>query len=421
MVIVPQRCQTGRRLTDRRGSMPQPTATTPSPATEAARTRIRETDEQTLADMAAVCAIAAPSGAEAARGRWLADRLHELGLQTATDEVGNVSAVTPAADPGAQRVVVASHLDTVFPADTRLDVSRRGGRLEGPGISDNARGLAGLLALARGLHAAGWPTLRPLVLLGTVGEEGAGDLRGAKHFVARHGDEVAAFIALDGAGAARIITEGVGSRRLRVTLRGPGGHSWSDWGAPNAIHGVGRAVAALAELSLPATPRTTLSVGRVGGGTSINAIPGEAWLEVDLRSEATNALEELERAVRDRIERARRAEARTRELDLAIEVFGDRPAGSTPRDHALVRAAITATRAIGLDPELASSSTDANVAMAAGIPAIAIGAGGDAGGTHTLREWYDNAGGIAGIERALMIVLAAAGSAGAGPDAAAAG
>lgn len=394
---------------DQRGIMPKQSAVSTSPAYEVGRARLRETDELTLKHMRAVTAIAAPTGHEGARGRWLADRFHELRLAPTTDAVGNVTAVTPAADVHAQRVVVAAHLDTVFAADTVLDVRDDGERLSGPGISDNARGLAGLLAIARALHAAGWPTRQPLALVGTVGEEGAGDLRGVKHYIARSAERTAAFIALDGAGAARIINAGVGSRRLRVTFRGAGGHSWSDWGAPNTIHAAGRAIAALSALKLPTAPRTTLSVGRIGGGTSINAIPGEAWFELDLRSEALSPLQELESAVRQEIERARQAEARARPLDVTIDVFGDRPAGRTADTHPLVQSAVAATRAIGLTAELASSSTDANVPMAAGIPAIAIGAGGDAGGTHTLREWYDNRGGTAGLERALIIALEAAG------------
>lgn len=380
-----------------------------SRAYDAARARILETDELTLKHMCDAARIAAPSGSEGERGRWLADRLQELGLQPMTDSAGNIEAVTPCEDMSAKRLVIAAHLDTVFDAGTKLDVRRDGDRLTGAGISDNARGLAGLLALARGLLAAGWPTATPIAFVATTGEEGAGDLKGVKHYIAHNAQRTAAFIALDGAGAARIITAGVGSRRLRVTYGGPGGHSWSDWGVPNAIHAAGRAIAALTSLQLPAAPRTTLSVGRIGGGTTINVVPGEAWFEVDLRSEAVGPLQDLETAVRDHIERAQRAEARTREMTVDVEVFGDRPAGRTAESDPLVRVAIAATRGIGLEPQLASSSTDANVPMAAGIPAIAIGAGGDAGGTHTLREWYDNRGGTAGLERALRILLETAG------------
>ena len=390
-------------------SMADVTVVADSRAYDVARARILDTDELTLKHMCDASRIAAPSGSEGARGRWLADRLHELGLEPMTDSQGNIHAVTPAGDTRAKRLVIAAHLDTVFDAGTELDIRRDGDRLTGPGISDNARGLAGLLALARGLHAAGWPTATPIAFVATTGEEGAGDLRGVKHYIAHNAERTAAFIALDGAGAARIITAGVGSRRLRVTYRGPGGHSWSDWGVPNAIHAAGRAISALTSLQLPAVPRTTLSVGRMGGGTTINAVPGEAWFEVDLRSEALGSLQDLESTVRDHIENARRAEARTRELDVHVEVFGDRPAGRTAESDPLVRSAVAATRDIGLEPQLASSSTDANVPMAAGIPAIAIGAGGDAGGTHTLREWYDNRGGPAGLERLLRIVLETAG------------
>lgn len=389
--------------------MADATAVARSRAYDTARARILETDELTLQHMCDAARIAAPSGSEGARGRWFADRLHELGLAPMTDSEGNIHAVTPTADPTAKRLVIASHLDTVFDATTKLDIRRDGDRLTGPGISDNARGLAALLALGRGLHAAGWPTAAPVALVATVGEEGAGDLRGVKHYIAHSAEHTGAFIALDGAGAARIITAGVGSRRLRVTYRGPGGHSWSDWGVPNAIHAAGRAIAALTSLQLPAAPRTTLSVGRIGGGTTINAVPAAAWFEVDLRSEALAALRELESSVRDHIEGARRAEARTRDLEVDVEVFGDRPAGRTPESDPLVQTAVAATRDMGLEPQLASSSTDANVPMAAGIPAIAIGAGGDAGGSHTLQEWYDNRGGPAGIERALRIVLETAG------------
>ena len=389
--------------------MVESTVVSASRAFEAARARIIETDELTLRHMCDATRIAAPTGSEGARGRWFADRLHELGLAPMTDAAGNVHATTPSEDAHATRLVIAAHLDTVFSADTPLDVRRDGDRLTGPGISDNARGLAGLLALARGLHAAGWPTLRPVTIVATVGEEGAGDLRGVKHYFAHHTERTAAFIALDGAGAGRVITAGVGSRRLRVTFRGPGGHSWSDWGVPNAIHAAGRAIAGLTAIRLPAAPRTTLSVGRIGGGTSINAIPGEAWFEVDLRSEAVVPLQELEMSVRDQIERARHAEARTRELEVEVVVVGDRPAGRTPESDPLVQSAMAATRDIGLTPHLASSSTDANVPMAAGIPAIAIGAGGEAGGTHTVREWYDNRGGPAGLERVLRVVLESAG------------
>jgi tripeptide aminopeptidase len=375
-----------------------------------ARRTIHETDAQTVADMLAATSIAAPTGAEAERGRWFADRLREFGLQPERDDVGNVFAVSPAADADAPRIVVASHLDTVFAASTNLDIVKDGARIRAPGISDNSRGLAGLLAIARALAAAGWPLRTPVAFVGTVGEEGAGDLRGAKHYMATHGERTAAFIALDGAGATRIIHAAVGSRRLRVTFRGPGGHSWSDFGSPNAVHAAARAVAALTDLPLAPAPRTTLTVARIGGGTSINAIPAESWIEIDLRSEAQGPLAVLETATRAALQSAaQQASSANRAMTCDIDVFGDRPPGATPARDPLVRLAEQATRAIGAQPQLTSSSTDANVAMAMGIPAIAIGAGGDAGGTHTLDEWYENTDGALGVERALMIVMGAAG------------
>jgi tripeptide aminopeptidase len=398
--------------------MPELSAVMESSAFETARRVVHETDDLTVRHMVDATGIPSPTGQEAARGRWLADGMRELGLDSAVDDVGNVISSAPCAAPGEPAIVVAAHLDTVFAAGTPVTVRRDGTRLAAPGISDNSRGLAGMLALARSLAAAGWPTRAPVVFVGTVGEEGAGDLRGAKHYMAAHRDRTGVFIALDGAGATRIINSGVGSRRLRVRFHGPGGHSWSDFGSPSAIHAAGRAVAALAALPLPGDPRTTLSVGRIGGGTSVNAIAAEAWIELDLRSEELPPLREIEARVRQALDRAAAAEssaadsaAEDRTMACEIEVFGDRPAGRTPADHALVRLAHAATRAVGLTPELAASSTDANVAMAEGVPAISIGAGGEAAGIHTVGEWYDNAGGPQGLERALLVVLGAAGTA----------
>jgi tripeptide aminopeptidase len=391
------------------GDVLDPREVQQSDAFRTARSVVHETDAVTVAHMEQATAIPAPMHGEAARSRWLAERLRELGLEPVTDAIGNVIAVAPSLDRDAPRVVIASHLDTVFAADTPLEFVRDGARVSAPGISDNARGLAGLLAIARALHAADWPTRAPVTFVGTVGEEGAGDLRGAKHFMAEHGSTTGVFIALDGAGDERIIHAGVGSRRLRATFRGPGGHSWSDWGAPNAIHAAGRALAALLQVELPPQPRTTLTVARIGGGTSINAIAAEAWFELDLRSEAREPLLELESRVREALQRATDAEGGAGGMECDVVVFGDRPAGATAPHHPLVSVAVEATRAIGREPVLTSSSTDANVAMAAGIPAIGMGAGGEAGGTHTPGEWYDNVDGPAGIERALLVVLAAAG------------
>ncbi|MEJ2185476.1 MAG: M20/M25/M40 family metallo-hydrolase [Gemmatimonadota bacterium] len=383
----------------------------------AARRVVRETDTDTLRHMAELVEIPAPPFGEEARGEYVLDRFRELGLHDVhRDEAGNVLGTLPgAAEPDAGPVMVAAHLDTVFDEQTDVRLRREGDRWCAPGISDNVRGLAAMLALARGCTEAGVRTRRPLVLVASVGEEGIGDLRGVKHIFRSDGPwlHAAAFLAIDGAGMDRIIDRGVGSRRYHIDVRGEGGHSWSDWGIANPVHAIGNAIAELMRLRLRHTPRTVLSVTRVGGGTSVNAVPQAAWLELDLRSESERALARLDRRVQAIVRRAVGAAARRRRrgtagLDLDVRSIGQRPAGRT-RDETLLLAAAAATRAVGAEPEGTASSTDANVAMALGIPALCVGAGGRAGGMHTTDEWYTNERGPEGIERVLLIVLAAAG------------
>jgi acetylornithine deacetylase/succinyl-diaminopimelate desuccinylase-like protein len=255
-----------------------------------------------------------------------------------------------------------------------------------------------------------------VVFAATVGEEGPGDLRGVKHLF-REGGELGgadAFVALDGSGLRRIVHRAIGSRRLRVEVAGPGGHSWADRGAANPILALGATVAQIAALPLPEPARTALTVARIGGGTSINALPDGAWMELDLRSEAPGVLARLEESVRALLaaavdeENARRRQG-TEPLAPRVTVIGDRPSGETPARAPLVQAAHAITFALGQKPELVGSSTDANVPMALGIPSIAIGVGGDSGGIHTTDEWYSNENGALGVERALLILLAAAG------------
>lgn len=394
------------------------------PRVRAARRVVRETDEETLRQMAELVEIPAPPFGEEARGRHVLGLFRELGLHDVhRDDAGNVIGMLPeAAEPDAAPVVVAAHLDTVFDEDTDVRLHRDGDRWCAPGISDNVRGLAALLAMARGLRTAAVRTHRPLALVASVGEEGIGDLRGMKHLFRRDGPwrRTAAFVAIDGAGLDRVIDCGVGSRRYRATVRGEGGHSWSDWGIANPIHAVGNAVAELMRLRLRRTPRTVLSVTRMGGGTSVNAVPQAAWIEMDLRSESEQALARLDRRVQETLRRAVSAAARRRRrgtagLELEVRSIGQRPAGRT-QDAALLQAAVAATRAVGGQPEHTASSTDANVAMSLEIPAICVGAGGQAGGMHTVNEWYANDGGTEGIERLLLIVLAMTGVAQPAPE-----
>src|SRR6266542_3845700 len=406
----------------------------------AARHHLERTDEVTLARQAALSAIAAPTGAEGRRAARVAELFREIGLSDVSiDHVGNVhgwlgrnrkretlkDSLTVGGNGNAP-VVLAAHLDTVFGAEVNVAVERRNQRLEGPGISDNARGLAALVAVAEAMVVARVPAARPILFAATVGEEGSGDLRGVKYLLngkgtvgAQHAAPLhmipAAFIALDGAGLDRVIHRALGSKRYHVTYRGPGGHSWAAFGVANPANAVGRATALLADLPPPTphTPRTTCAVVRLGGGIGLNSIPQEAWLDLDLRSEDPKALAQLDVTVRAALDRAledenRRRAAATAPLRLELQLVGDRPSGITPRAHPLVQAAIAANRVLGRDAELASASTDANVPIALGIPAIALGAGGRAGDAHLTTEWYDNTDGALGLVRALLVTAAMA-------------
>src|SRR5438094_4721729 len=404
----------------------------------AARHHIERTDEVTLARQAALSAIPAPTGAEGRRAAHLAELFREVGLSDVSiDHAGNVQGwFARNGETSAGPVVLAAHLDTVFGAEVDVAVERRGQRLEGPGISDNARGLAALVAVAEAMVAARVPVGRPILFAATVGEEGSGDLRGVKYLLngkhdarrqhsvgAQHAAPLpnagmipaapVAFIALDGAGLDRVIHRALGSKRYQVTFRGPGGHSWAAFGVANPANAVGRAVALLADLPTQQAPRTTCAVVRLGGGTGLNSIPQEAWLDLDLRSEDPRALSQLDVTVRAALERAaddenRRRTAGSPPLRAEIRLLGDRPSGMTPRAHPLVQAAVAANRALGRDAELASASTDANVPIALGIPAIALGAGGKAGDAHLATEWYENVEGALGIIRALLVTTAMA-------------
>ncbi|MEP6618588.1 MAG: M20/M25/M40 family metallo-hydrolase [bacterium] len=380
----------------------------------AARSRLFANDDAVVRTQIALCEIPAPTGAEQVRGASVAQRYHDVGLcDIRTDGVGNVIGVRPGNSDLAP-VMMCAHLDTIFPDGTPVSVAQDGARLSGPGIVDNSRGLAVMLALAEAIDGQRLRTQRPIVFAATVGEEGAGDLRGMKHLFEHLHELPSACIALDGAGDDRIVTRALGSRRFRVVFHGVGGHSWGSFGVPNPVHAAGAAASKLASLPLPRTPRTTLSVCRIGGGLSVNAIPDEAWIEIDLRSSSSDVLarcsEEIQLAVRAAVreENGRRASG-TAPLAFTVTTIGDRPCGELDKQHALVRAAVGATQAIGRQAELATASTDANVPISMGVPAIAIGAGGRGGGVHTPGEWYDNADGPLGVARALTVLVSAAG------------
>jgi acetylornithine deacetylase/succinyl-diaminopimelate desuccinylase-like protein len=365
---------------------------------------------------ASLCAIPAPPFGEAARAEYLAARFKQCGLaETEIDAEGNCVALRRgrALRP---LVVISAHLDTVFPAGTNFNVRRAGAHLLAPGIADDGCGLIALVAILRALEEHKIETEGSILFVGTVGEEGEGNLRGARHLLTagRWAKEIDAFLSLDGPGVERITNTALGSRRYRVRFTGTGGHSWGDFGAANPVHALGRTVARLAAYPAPTNPRTTFNVGRVAGGTGVNVIPQEATMDVDLRSESATELQRLDaffrRAAREAAadeNAARRPDAPPLELD--IKLIGDRPGGTTPPDTPLVQLALAATRACGHDPHLDCSSTDSNIAIAAGLPALTIGAGGQSGNSHTLEEWYDPRGRDIGLRRALLLLLAACG------------
>ncbi|MGE0445955.1 MAG: M20/M25/M40 family metallo-hydrolase [Vicinamibacterales bacterium] len=367
-------------------------------------------EPRTIADQIRLCEVPAPPFMEDARARVYADDFRALGLRNVRiDAEGNVLGERPgrAARP---HLVVSAHLDTVFPEGTDVSVTREGTVLKGPGIGDDCRGLAVMLAIVRALDEAGIQTEGPITFVGTVGEEGLGDLRGVKRlFNETLKGQVDRFISIDGDGMA-ITNRAVGSRRYRVTFSGPGGHSFGDFGIANPIHAIGRTVAAVSQFEVPDDPKTTFSVGRIGGGTSVNAIAQEAWIEVDLRSAESGALQRLATQFEAAVDKALADEnARWRDrgrLSVKKEVVGDRPPGRTPDDNVVVERALAVTRALGERVTLDEASTDANYPMSLGIPAITVGAGGRGVNAHSAEETFDTTDSSKGTQRSVLLAVA---------------
>jgi len=382
-----------------------------------------QTNPKTLMDWQVdLVAIPAPLHCEQERARWLKARFIEAGLgATEIDAAGNVVGVLPAASLPPEStgpvVLLSAHLDTVFPLDTPLRPVLAGDRLEAPGACDNAAGVVGMLAVIQALLRAEVELPAPLVVLGNVGEEGEGDLRGVRHFYEHSAlaGRVAAHIVLDGAGADAAVTQALGSRRHRVIVTGPGGHSFTDAGTVNPIAALAMALAKLTETSLPAEPRTTLNLGTVRGGISVNSIPESAEATVDFRSTDQDQLLRLEvtlhRAVEDAVEhwntRSKTTSAGLRgQLAFEIVKIGDRPAAQLAGDSALLAALRAVDRHLGLRTDLRLGSTDANLPLALGIPALSLGAGGEGGAAHTLHEWYSPKGRDLALKRILLFALA---------------
>jgi tripeptide aminopeptidase len=369
----------------------------------------------TLEQQISICEIPAPPFKEAARAAEFARRLTHLGLRNVRiDSVGNVIGEYPGVDE--QRLVaLAAHLDTVFPEGTDVTVKRSGDTLRAPGIGDNCRGLTVLLSVARALQENGVQPGKTILFVGTVGEEGPGNLRGVRHlFDSELGQRIEYFVAVDNAGA-ELATRAVGSNRYRVSFIGPGGHSYGAFGMPNPAHALGRAVARIADIQIPERPKGTFNVGVIGGGTSVNSIAAEAWFEMDLRSESPQVLSALDAAFNRAVQGAVAAE-RARwprssvPLEVKIDTIGIRPAGSQPDTSAIVNLAITSARVLGFMPRIEASSTDANIPLSRGIPAIRISGGGIGRDSHSLNEYYiDGEHPYLGPQWALMIVLTLAG------------
>jgi acetylornithine deacetylase/succinyl-diaminopimelate desuccinylase-like protein len=366
-----------------------------------------------------VAAIAAPPFGESARALWLAERFRELGLrEVEIDEAGNVLGQRPGTGPF---VSLSAHIDTVFPATTPLNIRQQGSRLYGPGVSDNGAGIAAMLGIAAVLQAAEIPHALPFLLIGNVGEEGEGDLRGMRYVFAtpRWRDSIAYSVVVDGAGSDTVVAQALGSRRFEVIVRGPGGHSWSDFGAPNPIIVLGRAIESFSQTPLPTSPKTTFNIGVIRGGTSVNSIPESASMRIDLRSTSMTEIDRLEWSLRNALDKALDAETRTaphhgpqrpNPIQCEMVAIGNRPAGELDPDARILRAIRAVDAHLNNPAQVQRASTDANIPLSEGREAIAVGAGGSGGGAHTLQEWFDCNGRELGLKRILLTMLALAGA-----------
>lgn len=385
------------------------------PAVRRALDLVERNDARTMADLRELTEIPAPPFMEDERGARFREMLVEAGVDSVwVDDEGNVLGLRRGTGDGV--VAVTGHLDTVFPEGTDVRIRESGDTLHAPGIADDTRGLAALLAILRALNEADVATEADLLFVGTVGEEGQGDLRGVKYLFRGGGPRIDAFISIDGTGHEGITHQGLGSHRYRVTMRGPGGHSWGAFGLGNPAHALGMAIdyfVAYADTITRSGPRTSYNVGTLGGGTSVNSIPFEAWMEVDMRSESPASLEQVDaafqRAIQQGLADANAVRRRGDELTADVELIGDRPSGEIAEDDSFVQRAVAVSRHLGIEPSLGRSSTDSNIPIARGIPALTIGGGGVGGAAHSLHEFFVNRDGPLGIQRALLIALAQAG------------
>jgi len=374
--------------------------------------------DRTVADIVALTEIAAPPFGEGPKGAHYLDMLRAHGLEDVElDGIGNAMGLRRGAGNG-PLIVVAAHLDTVFPAGTVVTVRREGTKLFAPGVGDDTRSLAVLLAYIRALDAAGVRTSSDILFVGDVGEEGLGDLRGIRHLFTegKYKDRIKAFFTVDSPDMEGLVVGGVGSKRYRATFRGPGGHSYGAFGLVSPAFAMAQAMLELSRVAVPAKPKTTFSASVFGGGTSVNSIPNEVWVEVDLRSEAPVELARLEQRFLAILDQAVQAENHARSTEQGVitveaTLIGDRPAGSTAADSDIVKHSTAALEAHGFAVRHVASSTDANIPMSLGIPAVKIGSGGTGGRGHSLDEWIDveQSNSVRGMAAGLTAILAVAG------------
>jgi tripeptide aminopeptidase len=371
---------------------------------------IKADDARSFAEQKRITEIPAPPYKEKVRAEYYLKRMQELGFKDAAiDSEGNVIALRKGSGGGRPKLVVSAHLDTVFPEGTDVTVKEKDGAILAPGIGDDSRGLAALLSLIKSINANEIATVGDVMFVGTVGEEELGNLRGVKALFRDHSD-IDGFISIDGLGITRVVNQATGSHRYEFIFTGPGGHSFQEFGLPSAIHAMGRAIAKISDLQTPSDPKTTFTVGTVVGGTSVNAIAAEARMAVDMRSDSTEELLKLEARLLDLVKQAvveENARWKSDKLTVEIKLIGDRPAGIVAMDSPIVQATQRAVAVVTRAPRVtfAGSSTDSNLAMSLGIPAVTIGGGGEGGNWHSRNEWYKPVDAWYGPQNALLTIL----------------
>ncbi len=385
---------------------------------KAAQAFIEKDYDRFVNEIVQLTEIEAPPFKEEKRAKVYMEMLRQHGLANVEmDAEGNVMGLRKGTG-GGPLIAIAAHLDTVFPEGTDVKVKKKGTVWSAPGIGDDTRSLAVLLSILRAMEAAKFQTASDILFIGDVGEEGQGDLRGMKYLFQKgpYKDKIKAFMSLEGGASDRLTNGGVGSKRYRVTFKGPGGHSYGAFGIVNPAFALGNAINKFSRLQVPSNPKTTFSVGVIGGGTSVNSIPFESWMEIDMRSESRPELEKLAENFIGLMSEAADEENKARstaqgKIELKMELMGDRPSGETPVTAPLVQQVSAAIKSFGLNPSFGMSSTDSNIPISLGIPALTIGAGGRGGRSHSLDEFIDveKTSAVKGVTVSLAILLAVAG------------